>query len=84
MLLLIGFLTPLAAVSFGLGALAISVAGISAPGVSLFQDRLSIVLSGIITAAVVFLGPGGFSIDARLFGPREVIIPVVRRNERQH
>jgi hypothetical protein len=32
--------------------------------------------------AVVFLGPGAFSLDARLFGRREIIIPPVSRSPR--
>ena len=33
------------------------------------------VLLGIMLVAVIFLGPGAFSVDARVFGPREIIIP---------
>jgi hypothetical protein len=29
----------------------------------------------VLAAAVLCLGPGAFSVDARLFGRREVIIP---------
>jgi hypothetical protein len=32
-----------------------------------------------MSLALVLLGPGAFSLDARLFGRREIIIPVGRR-----
>jgi hypothetical protein len=34
-------------------------------------------------AALVFLGPGAFSLDARLFGRREIFIPATDRSERR-
>ena len=34
-----------------------------------------LIFAGIMAAAIVFLGPGAFSVDARLFGRREIIIP---------
>ena len=36
----------------------------------------------VISAALILLGPGAFSIDARLFGRREIIIPEGRRPPR--
>ncbi len=33
----------------------------------------------LILVALVFLGPGAFSLDARLFGRREIIIPGTHR-----
>jgi putative oxidoreductase len=41
----------------------------------LHGNRLSSALVGIIAAAVICLGPGAFSLDSRLFGRREIIIP---------
>lgn len=38
-------------------------------------SRLSAALVSIIAAAVICLGPGSFSLDSRLFGRREIIIP---------
>jgi hypothetical protein len=32
-------------------------------------------LSAVIALAVICLGPGALSLDARLFGRREIIIP---------
>jgi uncharacterized membrane protein YphA (DoxX/SURF4 family) len=42
------------------------------------ESRLSAALVSIIAAAVICLGPGAFSLDSRLFGRREIIIPKVR------
>jgi uncharacterized membrane protein YphA (DoxX/SURF4 family) len=41
-------------------------------------NRLSAGLVSIIAAAVICLGPGAFSLDSRLFGRREIIIPKAR------
>ena len=73
--LLIGFLTPLTAVIAGLGAVAIQISWLPAPLPSLSSGWLSIFLLIIIAASIVLLGPGSFSVDARLFGRREIIIP---------
>jgi uncharacterized membrane protein YphA (DoxX/SURF4 family) len=73
--LLIGFFTPVAGLVVGLGALGIGFSVLPAPIPNLFDARLSAIFAGIMTAAIVFLGPGAFSLDARLFGRREIIIP---------
>jgi uncharacterized membrane protein YphA (DoxX/SURF4 family) len=77
--LLIGFLTPVAGVVVGLGALGIGFSFLAAPTPNLFDARLTAIFAGIMTAAIVFLGPGAFSLDARLFGRREIIIPQAPR-----
>jgi uncharacterized membrane protein YphA (DoxX/SURF4 family) len=46
-----------------------------APAVDLFQTRLTAALMGVIAMALVCLGPGAFSLDARLFGRQEIIFP---------
>lgn len=73
--LLAGFLTPVAGAIVGFGALGVAFSVLSAPAPNLFDSRLSAILAGIIGAAIVFLGPGAFSLDARMFGRREIIIP---------
>ena len=67
-LLLAGFLTPVAAVAAGGFGL------LYAPGAI-----PSMALLVAVAAAVALLGPGAFSVDARCFGLREIIIPSPRR-----
>jgi uncharacterized membrane protein YphA (DoxX/SURF4 family) len=74
-LLMIGFLTRFV-------ALAAAVAG----GIGVFSwlpisnggsvvSPMTAALSAIIAVAVMCLGPGALSLDARLFGRREIVIP---------
>jgi uncharacterized membrane protein YphA (DoxX/SURF4 family) len=73
--LLLGYLTPVAAT---LAALTSLVAGLAWPlPLSLGPDatRLSSALLMVIAVALVCLGPGAFSLDARNYGRREIIIP---------
>ena len=81
--LLLGLLTPIAGVVAGVGALGIGFSLWQAPTPNLFDAKLSLVLTAIMTAAVVFLGPGRYSLDARLFGHREIIIPPPPRRREQ-
>jgi uncharacterized membrane protein YphA (DoxX/SURF4 family) len=71
-LLLVGFLTPVAAVLVGLVT---TGEWISIVPISLFPSRLLIAFLFAVAAVIVLLGPGAFSLDARLFGLREIIIP---------
>lgn len=76
--LLTGYLTRVGAVLVALA----SVYGIlfwsSAPTIDFFQNRLIAALVGAIAAAIVCLGPGAFSLDARLFGRQEIVFPEKR------
>jgi uncharacterized membrane protein YphA (DoxX/SURF4 family) len=80
-LLLTGYLTRIGA---ALVALAITC-GISfwssVPTIDFFQSRLTAGLLGVIAIALVCLGPGAFSLDARLFGRQEIIFPKNRPEE---
>jgi uncharacterized membrane protein YphA (DoxX/SURF4 family) len=73
-LLLIGFLTPVAGTIAAIGAVAV---GLSVPALAtpLFGSKLTIILSATMLIAIALLGAGAFSVDARVFGHREIIIP---------
>jgi len=74
-LLLIGFLTPVVGGAVGLGALAIWLSVLPSCSPTLFDSRVVLGFGASILLASVILGPGAFSVDARLFGRREIIIP---------
>jgi uncharacterized membrane protein YphA (DoxX/SURF4 family) len=63
--LLLGFLTPIAAALIALASLSLLFASHS-------TQTLDIV---VLSAVIALLGPGAFSIDARMFGRREILIP---------
>jgi uncharacterized membrane protein YphA (DoxX/SURF4 family) len=75
-------ITVMAGYSVGPGAIAGAVVVIAVHFSSLHGERLNLFSSRIacflamsIATALVFLGPGAFSIDARRFGRREIVIP---------
>jgi hypothetical protein len=72
--LLIGFLTPLVSSALVLGALGVSFSLLPACTPTLF-DSTPAVFAITILVAIVGLGPGAFSVDARLFGRREIVFP---------
>ena len=61
--MLLGFATPVVAVVIGLVSIAVTF-------------NLDIV---VLSTAIAVLGPGAFSIDARMFGRREILITNARR-----
>ena len=76
--LLMGLLTPIGAALVGVIALARCVFVVPAPHPNLFASTPSVALLAAIAIAIGILGPGAFSLDARLFGLREIIIPSSR------
>jgi len=74
-LLLIGYLTPLA----GIVAALLGVGGMFSwyphPSPDLFEAKVAAGFATVIAAALVCVGPGASSLDSRLFGRREIIIP---------
>jgi uncharacterized membrane protein YphA (DoxX/SURF4 family) len=73
LLLLIGFLTRVMA----LLAAVVGVCGVfaSSPSFNSLDAHTAAALSAVIALSLTCLGPGALSLDARLFGRREVIIP---------
>lgn len=80
--LLIGLLTPIVSVLVGLCALGIGFSLLPPSSPNLFDTKLTTIFAVSMTAAIVFLGPGAYSVDARLFGRREIIIPPASRSPR--
>jgi putative oxidoreductase len=66
-LLLIGLWTPLAG-----GLIAVAELGLA---LSHPADRWTFVHFGVLGAVLAMLGPGGCSVDARLFGRKQIQIP---------
>lgn len=72
--LLPGFLTPIASIS-GMLSSALAFSWLPVTAQNSFDNWLSILFLTGTVAAVVLLGPGAYSIDSKLFGRREIIIP---------
>jgi uncharacterized membrane protein YphA (DoxX/SURF4 family) len=77
-LLLIGFSTPFACGGVVLGAIGIRLSLLPACAPTVFVSKASAVFALAILFAIVALGPGAFSVDAYLFGRREIIFPPER------
>jgi len=78
--LLIGFLTPLGVLA-GLVAIGLALVWPSPACRALPNGKLAALLLAVFTAAVALLGPGAISLDARLFGRREINIPRARNGD---
>jgi len=73
-LLLLGYLTPLASILAGLSNLGGAFSSLLQPAPSPLATKAAVAIATVIAAALVCLGPGAFSLDARLFGRREIVI----------
>jgi hypothetical protein len=78
--LLIGFFTPGSSLVGALSTLGMALSWLPLPGSNMFHLGLAAIEMIAICAAMGFLGPGAFSLDARLFGWREITIPPVSQN----
>jgi uncharacterized membrane protein YphA (DoxX/SURF4 family) len=74
-MLLAGFLTPIAGALTGVAGISLALSVIPAPTPNVWDSQTAVILGFAILVAIVGLGPGAFSVDARVFGRREIIIP---------
>lgn len=75
--LLIGFSTPVAGALAWLLSLGVALSWLPSPTSGGFGGAAATTFMVAMAAAVLLLGPGAYSLDARLFGRREVVIPRV-------
>jgi uncharacterized membrane protein YphA (DoxX/SURF4 family) len=80
LLLMAGFMTPIAAALVAFTATGFWVSMIPEPHPNLFPSKLALAFLAAVAAGIVLVGPGAYSVDARLFGLREIIIPRARSN----
>ncbi|HSY35201.1 MAG TPA: hypothetical protein VK814_05575 [Acidobacteriaceae bacterium] len=73
--IVVGFLTPVASAAATVAYLLIGGWPSLLRGANNHISALTAFDLAAISGALVFLGPGAFSLDARLFGRREIIIP---------
>jgi uncharacterized membrane protein YphA (DoxX/SURF4 family) len=70
--LIIGFMTPIASVLLSAGGLLLTIDVSTAVHLPLFESGLARIQFIAISAALISLGPGALSLDARLYGRREI------------
>jgi uncharacterized membrane protein YphA (DoxX/SURF4 family) len=74
-LLLVGFLTPFAGSILAAGVLSVVLSLLPVCSPNLFGSKTDLVFAMTMLATIIGVGPGRFSVDARVFGRREIIIP---------
>jgi putative oxidoreductase len=74
LLLLAGLWTPIAAAFIALDELWIAFSLYSSPPTSTFTGHWIHVFLAVLSAGIAMLGPGAWSIDARLFGRKRFYI----------
>ena len=81
-LVLIGFLTKTASVMVGLASPGFVLSWSPTAFLNLFGGELSIIYLFSMAMAVSLIGPGAFSLDARMFGRRRIRIPSASHSSR--
>jgi len=73
--ILMGFLTPICCGLAAVTNVIMNLVRLPSSQASALASSVAHLNLAIICVALVLLGPGAFSLDARLFGRREIIIP---------
>jgi hypothetical protein len=68
-------MTPLVAMLVAVGGFGLSFSIIPLPIQDFFSGTLAIINLIVLAIVIAALGPGAFSLDARMFGRREITIP---------
>ena len=76
-----GLLTPVAATGAGIVAILTNFQVLADCNAGRFDSRIGSIFALAMLLALTLLGPGAYSIDARLYGRREIIIPRARSRE---
>jgi uncharacterized membrane protein YphA (DoxX/SURF4 family) len=76
-----GFLTPICCGLAAAGNVIISLVRLPSGQTPTPASSIAHLNLAIICIALALLGPGAFSLDARLFGRREIIIPDSKRDQ---
>jgi uncharacterized membrane protein YphA (DoxX/SURF4 family) len=74
-LLLAGFATPIIGALVAVAAAAVGLSLLPGCVPTLFDSKISLIFGLTMLVTIIGLGPGAFSLDARMFGRREIIIP---------
>ena len=77
----LGLLTPIVALFGIVGGLLVAFSVIPGCSSALSQSSYALLLVATTLVEVLLGGPGAYSIDARLFGPREIIIPRINSTD---
>jgi len=72
---LFGFLTPVGSILAALLSAGIALSWLPQDVLYAVETRPAAALVTVMAAALASLGPGAYSIDSRLFGRREIVIP---------
>jgi uncharacterized membrane protein YphA (DoxX/SURF4 family) len=75
LLIIAGYRTRVAVVAATVAIVVGMIACIGGPVLQVLDTRTTEVFAIMIAAALACLGPGAFSLDSRMFGRREIVIP---------